>query len=257
MELNITSAPYHPATNGLAERAVQTMKRGLKKLRDGSMASRLAKILLAYRTAPQSTTGESPAQLLQNRQIRTRLNFIKPSRSCQVDHRQQQQKVCHDESVKRRQFSKGERVYVQNFGTGTRWLPAIVEEITGPVSCLVILEDNWLIRRHFDHIIHRRHESTSWWAAILMYRKWKKSSRKFLIAPSSPLDLIRTWIPAFQIVQVGRSCHKISEVFQKLNPCKNLWQKLFHRMCHTQELSRPIQKGNVNLQTDTNQISDH
>ena len=158
---HITSAPYHPATNGLAEWTVQTMKRGLKKLRDGSVASRLAKILLAHWTAPQSTTGESPAQLLQNRQIRTRLDLIKPSRSHQVDHCQQQQKVCHDESAKRKQFSKGERVYVRNFGTGTRWLPVIVEEITGPVSCLVILEDNRLIRRHFDHITRRRHESKS------------------------------------------------------------------------------------------------
>ena len=49
----------------------------------------------------------------------------------------------------------------KSVGIGSRWLPAIVEEITGPVSCLVKLEDNRLIRRHFDHIIHSRHESTS------------------------------------------------------------------------------------------------
>ena len=64
MEVNIICQP--PATNALAKWAVQTVKRSLKKQRDGSVAPRLAKILLAYWTAPQSTTGESPAQLLQN-----------------------------------------------------------------------------------------------------------------------------------------------------------------------------------------------
>ena len=47
-----TSAPYHPASNGLAERAVQ---RGLKKVTEGTMGSKLAKVLFAYRITPQST----------------------------------------------------------------------------------------------------------------------------------------------------------------------------------------------------------
>ena len=38
---HMTSAPYHPASNGLAEQAVQTFKSALKKLKDGSLETRI------------------------------------------------------------------------------------------------------------------------------------------------------------------------------------------------------------------------
>ena len=60
-----TSAPYHPRTNGLAERFVQTLKQALRASRssDSSILTRLSNFLIAYRSTPQSTTNESPAKL--------------------------------------------------------------------------------------------------------------------------------------------------------------------------------------------------
>ena len=53
---HITSAPYHPSTNGLAERAVQTVKHGLRKMEGESVEEKIIKIFAEYRT-PHSTTG--------------------------------------------------------------------------------------------------------------------------------------------------------------------------------------------------------
>ena len=61
---HLTPAPYHPSSNGLAERAIQIVRKGQKKVKSGSVRSRLAKILLHYRIQPQETTGLTPAELL-------------------------------------------------------------------------------------------------------------------------------------------------------------------------------------------------
>ena len=58
------SAPYHPASNGLAERAVQTFKRGLATLKEGTLQMRLSRFLFSYRNTPHGTTGVSPAKLM-------------------------------------------------------------------------------------------------------------------------------------------------------------------------------------------------
>ena len=47
---HIRSSPHHPATNGLAERAVQSSKEHVKRFRDGSLAEKLAKFLAWYQT---------------------------------------------------------------------------------------------------------------------------------------------------------------------------------------------------------------
>ena len=66
---HIKSSPYHPSTNGEAERFVQTFKHALKVGRSdkGSLLQKLARFLLTYRSTPNATTGVSPAGLFLKR----------------------------------------------------------------------------------------------------------------------------------------------------------------------------------------------
>jgi len=73
---HVKVAPYHPASNGLAERAVRTFKQGFQKYAEGTVEDRIARFLLHYRMIPHSTTGTSPAQLLFGRQLQTRLDSL-------------------------------------------------------------------------------------------------------------------------------------------------------------------------------------
>ena len=66
---HIMSAPYHPSTNGQAERAVETVKSTLRKMSKeyGSLESKVDRFLFQYRLTPHTTTGEPPAVLLMGR----------------------------------------------------------------------------------------------------------------------------------------------------------------------------------------------
>lgn len=67
---HIRSAPYHPCTNGLADRFVQSMKHALKASQgQGSLHQRLHSFLLSYRNVPHSTTKVAPAVLLTTHQF--------------------------------------------------------------------------------------------------------------------------------------------------------------------------------------------
>ena len=83
MKLNgikhITSAAYHPSSNGQVERAVQTFESKLKamEVEPGSLSLKLSRFLLSYRTIPHTTTGLTPSQLFLGREVRTKMYLLK------------------------------------------------------------------------------------------------------------------------------------------------------------------------------------
>ena len=74
-------ALYHPSSNGLAERFVQTLKNALRCTKDigRTFQHHLAGFLLAYRTTLHATTNAASCELLINRKIRTRLDLLYPT----------------------------------------------------------------------------------------------------------------------------------------------------------------------------------
>ena len=67
---HITTAPYHPSCNGLAERAVRIVKQALKSGEGNSIQEKLSKFL------ELPSTEISPAELLMGRHPRSRLDVI-------------------------------------------------------------------------------------------------------------------------------------------------------------------------------------
>ena len=101
--LHLKSTPYHPAaaSNGLAERAVQTFKAFVKKETDGTVNTRVSRFLSHYRITPHSTTGITPAEILLGWRPRTKLDLLIADLSSKMQQKQQTQKLYHDKKTKK------------------------------------------------------------------------------------------------------------------------------------------------------------
>lgn len=151
---HVRSAPFHPSSNGLAERAVQTFKYAMKRMTDdnASVVTKVARFLMRYRITPHTTTGLSPAQVLMNRQPQSRLDLVRPNMERRVVQKQLDQKVNHDMHSKQRDFNVGDLVYTRNFAHGPKWTPGQVIFTRGPLSYDIELTDGRIWKRHVDHV---------------------------------------------------------------------------------------------------------
>ncbi|PFX23520.1 Uncharacterized protein K02A2.6 [Stylophora pistillata] len=146
---HLTSAPYHPRTNGLAERFVRVMKEALKSNKGStSLRYKLDTFLMKYRNCPHTTTGNSPAVMVMGHPLRCSMDLLNADITSTVE----KSFVTAPSSKQMRHFNLGTPVLARNYGKGNLWSKGVVSKQTGPVSYQVqVSTSTW--RRHLDQLI--------------------------------------------------------------------------------------------------------
>ena len=146
----LTSAPYHPATNGAAKRLIRIFKEALRKSSKPPKQA-LQEFLLMYRRTP-AHCGYSPSELLNGRQIRTHIDALIPVPLQLPLPKKSIKKICS--------FKIGDPVYAIYYGPrrnrDARWVPGVIVQARGTRLFHVRIVPNGPIwKRHIDQICWR------------------------------------------------------------------------------------------------------
>jgi hypothetical protein len=126
---HIRTAPYHPQSNGQAERFVDILKRGLLKLKGEEKELNpnvVNQVLFSYRSTPSAALSfKTPAELFLSRKLRSVLDLLIPN-SRQTTKRQVEI---------RKNYAIGDSVYARCYeGNSAYWLPGHIVKLRGHVN---------------------------------------------------------------------------------------------------------------------------
>lgn len=153
---HVRTAPYHPQSNGLAERAVRTIKEGLKKNKRGTLQEKLSRFLFRYRSTPLES-GKSPAQLLLGFEPRTRLSAHFPAGEVPAEAEATREQPSSAKTPPL--FPPGKPIWSRQFQQGQKWLPGTVVATEG--NRMVKVETTLgTQRRHVDQLRARLTSTT-------------------------------------------------------------------------------------------------
>ncbi|XP_026316024.1 uncharacterized protein K02A2.6-like [Hyposmocoma kahamanoa] len=143
-----TSAPYHPATNGQAERSVQTVKRALQAANayPGTIQEKILEIKEQLRRTPSVSTGKSPYEIMFGREVRTSIHVR--YRSTVIDNTRS-----IPQHPQTRTFSPGQRVQIRSYKKNSKWEFGTVLRVLGYIHYLVETDDGETCKRHVDQML--------------------------------------------------------------------------------------------------------
>ncbi|XP_058817321.1 uncharacterized protein K02A2.6-like [Topomyia yanbarensis] len=150
---HVTTAPYHPQSNGQAERFVDTFKRAIKKIREGrdTKNAALDTFLLTYRSTLNRSApeGKSPSEVMFSRKLRTCLELLRPPAACAPATESA-------DNNKHRFFNRADPVFVQvHVRNSWRWASGVVVERIGTVMYNVWVEERRMLRSHINQMRSR------------------------------------------------------------------------------------------------------
>ena len=147
---HVLCAPYHPASNGEAERFVRTFKKAMKTAGGKTRNHACQQFLLSYRATPHSTTGTTPSEMMFGRRIRTRLDLVKPDLRGKVS---KQAGGC----LSPQGFVVGDVVLARDYRNANKpgWLEGVVVAVRSPVTYdveVTVGKASVVWKRHVDQL---------------------------------------------------------------------------------------------------------